>query len=878
MSSEILARAAELAKQGSPQKGIGLLQPVIRESPLNAAAIVAMAYCHEQEGAVPAAIYLYSKAIRLNPQVAQWAARLANCNKIHNDRIDQVKSRKPGGWLLWLALLLFLLAGLSAALAFPGIVAECADYLAGFDPSQYPLPFLGLCAGLALLGAVSGSVWTAKRLRYGAELRRAIGEDFADKRHAPCWHCDLNYLRGLKQCPYCLSPRRPPKPPEPVPAAAPKTPSFAAQDSVAPVSSGGNSSEAFLSKVQGAGAGMGKWLRSISAKAKSREPVQQGPVDTAPVPKVSAIAGTGQAPAKAMPSAPGTKSTAVMVLAIIGLVLGSLGLLISLLPCVGWLGVLGTGPAFILSLVALIIALVKQARKGLAIAAVVVSVLGIAVPVVELLLLAGFVGGSGLGSAMGSTDRAEKALEKKRKKVKDAATAKYPPAKYPMGMSPNDFRNANWILSPDKTAAARKDGSEVREFKTGKTLRLFAEGQFRSWSPDSQWIAYENKGVCCVRRDGTVNLRLANDLGFKNDRLPTWQPGSHATLLFFDGQRYHQCSLDAGRDRVIATGKELRFAYTTRLWFSPNGSWIYYCFEMGLGNWPIGYMRANGEDHRSSNIPYGADFTVRWSQDCDTMSSVFDDTMFFLHLPTGRVTPICGARRIGKDYGTYVRNYVLSPDGRQVAFFESGRNLILLNAQDGSMKQFDNSQFKPSRLFCFSPDARFLTLDAYTAKNIEFSDREDRDPFSFGADAFRVSQGVLDLQKNKLTLFKMKDLQKELTGLKESGLSAQDLGWNMPFFNKIWWNPNGKTLQGSTDDLLTFEFSPDGGRFERVWPDRRKVPFMTAEQFDIPSAPLEKDPPGEFKREIVAVPSVAQDLPFQPTQLPVQVMEIKEQK
>jgi len=96
MNQEICSRAAQLAKQGAPEKGSELLRPVIHGQQSNATAVAAMAYCHEKAGALRVAIYLYSEAIRRNPQAPQWAERLAECNKKHKDLIEQAKSRRPG--------------------------------------------------------------------------------------------------------------------------------------------------------------------------------------------------------------------------------------------------------------------------------------------------------------------------------------------------------------------------------------------------------------------------------------------------------------------------------------------------------------------------------------------------------------------------------------------------------------------------------------------------------------------------------------------------------------------------------------------------------------------------------------------------------------
>jgi len=369
MNQEICSRAAQLAKQGVPEKGIELLRPVIRDEESNATAIAAMAYCHEKAGALRAAIYLYSEAIRRNPRESQWADRLAKCDKEHKNLIEQAKSRRPG--LLFpscLALFFLLLAGLAAAVAFPGIVTECIDYLTNYDISKYSVYCLAVCGASALIAVLFAGAGMAKWLRYREAVRRATGEDFSDRRHGVCWHCGLIYRRGLRECPYCASP--PQQPPAPVPAAPPEA---AFQSTVELVEF-----EELPAPAGASGAVELVEFEEIPAK------------NAAPSSPNTQRAGVSATPRHAMPL---RSSTAVTVLAIIALVLGGLGLPFSLLPVVGLLGLLATVPAFLLSLAALIVALVQRARKGLAIAAVAVSVVGIAAPVVENVVLARWIHG-----------------------------------------------------------------------------------------------------------------------------------------------------------------------------------------------------------------------------------------------------------------------------------------------------------------------------------------------------------------------------------------------------------------------------------------------------------------------------------------------------
>ena len=182
----------------------------------------------------------------------------------------------------------------------------------------------------------------------------------------------------------------------------------------------------------------------VFPSAEMSEPL---PDSTTPPPLPAAITSGGavsgdQPPASTVLHAtPMDKSGLATTLAIIGLVLGALGFLVSLIPCVGWLGILGSGPAFVLSLVALISASTKHAPKGLAIAAVSVSAVGVSFPVLKLLLLAALLGGSSrisrpaLNSLQEAINKNQALLgetDKKRKTVLQNALSKYPPPQFPM--------------------------------------------------------------------------------------------------------------------------------------------------------------------------------------------------------------------------------------------------------------------------------------------------------------------------------------------------------------------------------------------------------------------------------------------------------------
>jgi hypothetical protein len=71
-------------------------------------------------------------------------------------------------------------------------------------------------------------------------------------------------------------------------------------------------------------------------------------------------------------------------MAITGLVLGIAGLLFSLIPCLGMFGVYPAGMGIVAALVAVVAAVMMKAQKGLAVASLVVSLVGFGMAVKEI--------------------------------------------------------------------------------------------------------------------------------------------------------------------------------------------------------------------------------------------------------------------------------------------------------------------------------------------------------------------------------------------------------------------------------------------------------------------------------------------------------------
>lgn len=80
MSREILGQAIALAKAGRAGEGIEVLRPLVRGARYKSHALIVMGSCHELQGKVAEARYLYQEAIRSNPnRAAEWRKHAERC-------------------------------------------------------------------------------------------------------------------------------------------------------------------------------------------------------------------------------------------------------------------------------------------------------------------------------------------------------------------------------------------------------------------------------------------------------------------------------------------------------------------------------------------------------------------------------------------------------------------------------------------------------------------------------------------------------------------------------------------------------------------------------------------------------------------------------
>jgi hypothetical protein len=365
-------QAVAFARGGEPEKGLEALRPALLSSEhlQRAGALATAARCFEIMEDLPAACYLTGEAIRLDPENEKLSEALARCRKAYREKIEKAGRHKPGMWGMASAGLIALASCLVFAFSVPSILSDLVVYFFILDPTEHAVVLMGVAglgmgvAGLLLLA------WFVRRLRARGRVRRATGEDFSDKSHHFCWACGLRFRVKLKTCPFCASPPEPPVIP-----AAPEVPEAAPPPVPPPLPSPAG----------------GEGPPPLPPEALA-VPLNEPPPDLSewPTNLEPAVGGTPAPAAAVEPPVPARSLQSlklVNILAIVGLVAGGLGLLISLIPCVGWFRILLAVPALAVAAAALIVAFAKHARKGLAIAAVAVAFLGVLVPVGELLLL-----------------------------------------------------------------------------------------------------------------------------------------------------------------------------------------------------------------------------------------------------------------------------------------------------------------------------------------------------------------------------------------------------------------------------------------------------------------------------------------------------------
>lgn len=83
---DTIDRAIELATKGSPDEGVALLRPLVRDDPEADQALFALAYCYEKAGNLTTATYLYDWIVERHPDFTVASDRMAGCLKELDER------------------------------------------------------------------------------------------------------------------------------------------------------------------------------------------------------------------------------------------------------------------------------------------------------------------------------------------------------------------------------------------------------------------------------------------------------------------------------------------------------------------------------------------------------------------------------------------------------------------------------------------------------------------------------------------------------------------------------------------------------------------------------------------------------------------------
>ena len=151
----------------------------------------------------------------------------------------------------------------------------------------------------------------------------------------------------------------------------------------------------------------------------------------------------------------------------------------------------------------------------------------------------------------------------------------------------------------------RPNGDDLRQLTEGEGLHVA-----RSWSPDSQWIAYhDTRNVFVMRADGGDPSQLTRD-GINQN--PAWSPDGER-IVFLRQRPGVQSNFNIHRMRT--DGSEVRmltpanFTDFDPAW-SADGEWIIFGSDLG-SNFRDGYFRLRPDD--SQMIGLGNQFSQRIS-------------------------------------------------------------------------------------------------------------------------------------------------------------------------------------------------------------------------------------------------------------------------
>jgi WD40 repeat protein len=289
------------------------------------------------------------------------------------------------------------------------------------------------------------------------------------------------------------------------------------------------------------------------------------------------------------------------------------------------------------------------------------------------------------------------------------------------------------VLSPDGTAGCTSS-MELYDFTARKLLSLTAEGELRSWSPNSRWLMYSNRGLCYVSRDGQINRRVTPEKFLRGAEPPMWTKDGRGILYCSSDGRFHVVDVEAQKETSWVL--EPPVDHVDSVSWSWDGKWL---FLKGQGPlWsdvPVGVVSRDGKtywyvrNHTAPGIhpdfstagflgPFAGLYLPRWTNDgkgmvlgyrCLTIGGVDSSNavpqIWRFDLATGTVTPLCVIPEA-------IKSWDASGDGRYVAYIpekaEPYRGGVMLwDTQTRLLTRiYDHVRIDLENTLRFSPDGK----------------------------------------------------------------------------------------------------------------------------------------------------------------------------